>query len=168
MGYRNGTQRFATPAALVAYSTAVVTNRNADSVFIESLKKEFHWMAGSTLLGDSVDVIDQTSETANGRWISSAASFDDVQASASVPSMDNAQTAVVSIAVPGLPVGSAIAVSAKNADVAYGGAAIPVGIRVDYPTEVRVVNTVSIEVSNETGLDATTAFTLNVQITKLT
>jgi hypothetical protein len=164
-GYRNGTQHFATVALIKAYTGIV--NRPSDSIFIDALQKEFFWLPASTIVGDDTNVIDQAAETANGRWVSSTASFNDVLAAASVPSMDNAQSVIVSFAVPTLAVGTPITVSAKNADVAYGGAVIPAGIRIEYPSEVRVANTVSIEVHNETGLDATTAFTLNVQVTKL-
>jgi hypothetical protein len=163
--YRTKKQVFATVSALVAYSELV--NRANDEVEITSLSKSFKWTAGSTQAHDGNSVIEQTSESANGRWIAPTATILQNTGSFSVPSFDNGQKELLTATVLGLPVGTPIHISATNADVAYGGAVIPDGIVLRYSNSVKVADKIECEVVNETNTDDTLAFTLNVVVKKL-
>lgn len=163
--YRNALQTFATVSSLVSYTE--VTNRKGDKVYVTEIGKELIWVTGSTLAHDGKSVIDQTSESANGRWEAPTASIKALSGSIAVPSFDNGQKEVLTAIVAGLPVGTAVTVSATNAATAYGGASIPEGIRFDFSNSIKVADTIEVEVSNETGLDDTTAFTLNFTVSKL-
>ena len=66
---RHEVQRYPTPAALAA-ETVVPTNN--DEVHVESLNRRFNWLEGSSSIADNTYVIEQTSQSANGRWVAYA------------------------------------------------------------------------------------------------
>lgn len=162
---RTGTQVFATVAALVAYTEIV--NRKGDKVFIEGTMRELVWVVGSTATHNGVNVIEQTSETANGRWLASIATLNTATSTVAVTSLDNNQSDVFTGTVLGLPVGSNVAIAITNLDTCYGGAALPADIKINVVPSIKVANTIEIEVTNETENDDTLAFTLNAIITLL-
>lgn len=163
--FREGKQTFLTVAALVAYSEVV--NRSKDEVEITALNKDFNWTPGSTLAHDGVSVIEQTSESLNGRWLAPVATIMQTTGTIAVPSFDNGQTEVLTGTILGLPVGTPVNITVTNADVAYAGAAIPDLIRYDFTETIKVANTVEVQVWNETDTDDTTAFTMDILVKKL-
>lgn len=163
--YRNSIQTFATVGAVVGYNEVV--NRKGDQVYVTALGKSFTWVVGSVLPHDGINVIDQTSESANGRWEAPTATIKALTGTIAVPSFDNGQKEVLVATVAGLPIGTVVSVSATNAATAYGGAAIPDGIRFDFSNAIKVADTIEVEVINETGLDDTTAFSLDFTVSKL-
>jgi len=63
---RHEKQQYPSPATLVAETLVPTKN---DVVIVESLLRDFNWIEGSALPADNLKVIDQTSETANGRRV---------------------------------------------------------------------------------------------------
>lgn len=159
---REGRQSFDNPTVLLNYNK--FSNGPTDIGFIESVGKNINWTPGSTAVVDNVSVFGQTSEMANGRWIVEYATNLTLTGSVNAVSMDNNGSQVQTATVLGLPVGSKINVCPTNSATAYGGSAIPEDIRIIPSTEIEVANKVEFEIINKTGLDNTTAFTLDFTV----
>ena len=72
MKFRHEKQQYATVALLKAETSVV--NRKHDESYIVENKKSYDWTEGDATPENLPYVIDQTAETANGRWISNAPS----------------------------------------------------------------------------------------------
>lgn len=163
--YRNAQQRFPTVAALVAY-TALVNKAN-DSAILDDTNDELIWKPGLFLTHNPPRVVVQTSQALIGSWLSPAVRVSQLQGSVSVPQLGNSVSTIASAAVTGLPVGTPISVSVNNGNTAYAGAAIPEGLRISFPSVIKVADTIEIEVRNETGSDMTGVSTLSLTISVL-
>ena len=137
---RHEKQQYATPAALSSETIAPTAN---DSVFVESLRRTFDWIEGSSTASDNVYVIDQVSQTANGRW--QAATIETIYTATAVTTIiDNGQMQVLDITVSGVFAGSACFVAITNADT------FPDNVFI-VSKEVIADDTVRIVVENQTG-----------------
>ena len=155
---RHEAQQYANPAALVA---EVNQPTNNDEVHIESLNRRFNWLEGSSTAADDVYVIDQTSETANGRWAATAVVGAKVfTGSATTGAIPNGNTAVFNVT---------LADGAASVLLADSGAALGITNGGTFPTNVfldsivlTADNTVQVTVVNESGVDVP-AFTVDVK-----
>ena len=155
---RHEVQQYANPAALVA---EVNQPTNNDEVHIESLNRRFNWLEGSSTAADDVYVIDQTSETANGRWAATAVAGAKVfTGSARTGAIPNGNTAVFDVTLDD---------GASSVLLADSGAALGITNGGTFPTNVfldsivlTADNTVQVTVVNESGVDVP-AFTVDVK-----
>ena len=155
---RHEAQQYANPAALVA---EVNQPTNNDEVHIESLNRRFNWLEGSSTAADDVYVIDQTSETANGRWAATAVAGAKVfTGSATTGAIPNGNTAVFDVTLDD---------GAASVLLADSGAALGITSGGTFPTNVfldsivlTADNTVQVTVVNESGVDVP-AFTVDVK-----
>ena len=143
---RHEVQQVANAAALAAL-TIVPTNN--DEVHVESLNRRFNWLEGSTSTADDKYVIEQTSESANGRWVATAVEGAVVYTgSATTDDIPNGSTSVVKVAMTGagtLLVASGAAIAVTN------GSAIPANVFVE-STIIKGDNSIEITVVNESGV----------------
>ncbi len=150
---RQEKQQYANSASLIAETVVPTAN---DTIYVEDLNREFDWIEGSTATHDGVYVIDQTSETANGRWI--ASKFASVYTgTATSDVIENGQSVIVDITVTDANPASANMISITNADT--------------FPTNVFVIskmvvgmNTVRVVLENQSG---TTQTAIPVEVTVL-
>lgn len=149
---RHEKQQYLTPAALVAET--VVPTKN-DSVYIESLQKTFDWIEGSTATADNVYVIDQTSETANGRWVASHVA-NVYTGTGTTDAMANGQIDVLDITVTGATPAKANLIAVTNADTFVANVFVT-------SKEVIAANTVRVTLENQSG-DPVAAFAVNVTV----
>ena len=149
---RHEKQQYATPAALVAEVVAPTIN---DSVYVESLRRTFDWIEGSSATADNVYVIDQTTETANGRWMASSVA-DVLTGTANTDALANGQISVVDVTVTGASPSKANLIAITNADTFATNVFIT-------SKEVVGTNTVRITVENQSG-SSIAAFAVNVSV----
>lgn len=149
---RHEKQQYATPAALVAEVVAPTIN---DSVYIESLKRTFDWIEGSTATADNIYVINQTSETANGRWIASSVA-EVLSGTANTDALANGQVGVLDVTVTGASPSKANLIAITNADTFAANVFIT-------SKEVVAADTVRITVENQSG-NSIAAFAVNVSV----
>ena len=149
---RHEKQQYATPAALVAEVIAPTIN---DSVYIESLRRTFDWIEGSSATADNVYVIDQTSETANGRWMASSVA-DVLTGTANTDAMANGQISVVDVTVTGATPSKANLIAITNADTFASNVFVT-------SKEVVAAGTVRLTVENQSGTTIA-AFAVNVSV----
>ena len=155
---RHEVQQYPNPAALAA-ETVVPTNN--DEAHIESLNRRFNWLEGSQAVADNKYVIDQTSQTANGRWAATAVEGAKVfTGSVSTGAIPNGNTAVVTVS---------LADGASSTLLANSGAALGITNGGTFPTNVfldsivlTADNTAQITVVNESGNDVA-AFNVDVK-----
>ena len=155
---RHEVQQYANPAALVAELNQPTNN---DEVHIESLNRRFNWLEGSSTAADDVYVIDQTSETANGRWAATAVAGAKVfTGSARTGAIPNGNTAVFDVTLDD---------GASSVLLADSGAALGITNGGTFPTNVfldsivlTADNTVQVTVVNESGVEVP-AFTVDVK-----
>lgn len=160
---RHKPQEYATVAALVAET--IVPEGN-DLVVIEETGRMYNWKAGASDTADGENVITQTSESANGRWIAITASAKKLTGTVTFPALANSQSAVATATVAGLPIGTAIVVTITNGNNAYtGSTVIPDGISI-FQGVVTAANTVALQIVNQTG-GAMASFTVNITVSKL-
>jgi hypothetical protein len=151
---RHEEQRYATPAAIVAET--IIPDAN-DVIFVASLKRPFRWIAGSSATADNSFVIDQTTQTSNGRW--EASSIANVYTgSGTTDALDNGQTSNITVTVTGATTSNADVIKITNADV-LGALGLTV-----ISKDVTGTNTVAISVLNETGSDGIAATAVNVAV----
>lgn len=107
MKFRHEKQQYATVALLKA-ETSVVNRKNDESYIVEN-KKSYDWTEGDATPENLPYVIDQTSETANGRWISNAPSTTAVLSGAPIVlgPVDNGQGGYVDVADAAIDVAKA-------------------------------------------------------------
>ena len=143
---RHESQQYATPAALAAENVVPTLN---DEVHVESLNRRFNWLEGSTSTADDKYVIEQVSESANGRWVATAVEGAVVYTgSATTDDIPNGSTSVVKVAMTGagtLLVASGAAIAVTN------GSAIPANVFVE-STLIKGDNSIEITVVNESGV----------------
>ena len=143
---RHESQQYATPAALAAETVTPTLN---DEVHVESLNRRFNWLEGSTSTANDKYVIEQTSESANGRWVATAVEGAVVYTgSATTDDIPNGSTSVVKVAMTGagtLLVASGAAIAVTN------GSAIPANVFVE-STIIKGDNSIEITVVNESGV----------------
>ena len=149
---RHEKQQYATPAALTA--EVIVPTAN-DSVYVESLKRTFDWIEGSTATADDLYVIDQTSETANGRWIASSVA-NVYTGTGNTDALENGQMSVVDITVTGASASKANLIALTNANT------FPANTLV-VSKEVVAADTVRVVVENQSGA-AVAAFAINATV----
>ena len=155
---RHEVQQYANPAALVA---EVNKPTNNDEVHIESLNRRFNWLEGSSTVADDVYVIDQTSETANGRWAATAVAGAKVfTGSASTGAIPNGNTAVFDVTLNDGAASVLLADSGAALGITNGGS-FPTNVFLD-SIVLTTNNTVQVTVVNESGVDVP-AFTVDVK-----
>ena len=155
---RHEVQQYANPAALVA---EVNKPTNNDEVHIESLNRRFNWLEGSSTVADDVYVIDQTSETANGRWAATAVAGAKVfTGSATTGAIPNGNTAVFNVTLADGAVSVLLADSGAALGITNGGT-FPTNVFLD-SIVLTANNTVQVTVVNESGVDVP-AFTVDVK-----
>ena len=155
---RHEVQQYANPAALVA---EVNKPTNNDEVHIESLNRRFNWLEGSSTVADDVYVIDQTSETANGRWAATAVAGAKVfTGSATTGAIPNGNTAVFNVTLADGAVSVLLADSGAALGITNGGT-FPTNVFLD-SIVLTTDNTVQVTVVNESGVDVP-AFTVDVK-----
>ena len=155
---RHEVQQYANPAALVA---EVNQPTNNDEVHIESLNRRFNWLEGSSTAADDVYVIDQTSETANGRWAATAVTGAKVfTGSATTGAIPNGNTAVFNVTLDDGAASVLLADSGAALGITNGGT-FPTNVFLD-SIVLTADNTVQVTVVNESGVDVP-AFTVDVK-----
>ena len=155
---RHEVQQYANPAALVA---EVNQPTNNDEVHIESLNRRFNWLEGSSTAADDVYVIDQTSETANGRWAATAVAGAKVfTGSATTGAIPNGNTAVFDVTLDDGAASVLLADSGAALGITNGGT-FPTNVFLD-SIVLTADNTVQVTVVNESGVDVP-AFTVDVK-----
>lgn len=153
---RHEVQQVANAAALAAL-TIVPTNN--DEVHVEDLNRRFNWLEGSTTTADNLYVIEQTSESANGRWAATAVEGAKVfTGSASTDTIPNGNTAVFTVMLSGS--GTLLANSGAALGITNGGT-FPTNVFLD-SIVLTADNTAQVTVVNESGLDVA-AFTVAVK-----
>lgn len=149
---RHEKQQYATPAALTA--EVIVPTAN-DTIYVESLKRTFDWIEGSTATADDLYVIDQTSETANGRWIASSVA-NVYTGSGNTDALENGQMSVVDVTVTGASASKANLIALTNAGT-FPANTLAVS------KEVVAANTVRVVIENQSG-GAIASFAINVTV----
>ncbi len=149
---RHEKQQYAAVATLVAEVLVPTAN---DSIYVEALKRTFDWIEGSTATHDGVYVIDQTSETANGRWIATSVA-NVYTGTANTDALANGQMSVIDITVTGASASKANLIAATNADT------FPTNVFIT-SKEVVAANTVRVTVENQSGASVA-AFAVNVSV----
>lgn len=152
---RHEKQQYANPAGLVAET--IVPTKN-DITIIESLVRDFNWIEWSSLPADNIKVIDQTSETANGRWVA----LSDVTVftgAGATDAMENGQSSVIDITVTGVLLASTNDVLISDASV------FPANVFV-VSKEVVADDTVRVVVENQSG-DSQAAINFDVKVIQL-
>lgn len=149
---RHEKQQYATAAALVAETIVPTIN---DSIYVEALKRTFDWIEGSAATADNVYVIDQTSETANGRWVASSVA-NVYTGTGNTDALVNGQISVVDITVTGAAAAKANLIAITNADTFAANVFIT-------SKEVVAANTVRVTVENQSGA-AIASFAVNVSV----
>ncbi|GHA66161.1 hypothetical protein GCM10009007_03270 [Formosimonas limnophila] len=153
---RHESQQYPNPAALTAETIVPTAN---DEVHIESLNRRFNWLEGSSTSADNLYVIEQTSESANGRWAATAVEGAKVfTGSASTGAIPNGNTAVFTVSLTGS--GTLLADSGAALGITNGGA-FPTNVFLD-SLVLTADNTVQVTVVNESGVDVP-AFTVEVK-----
>ena len=144
---RHEVQQYPTPAALAA-ETVVPTNN--DEVHVESLNRRFNWLEGSSSVADNQYIIEQTSESANGRWAATAVEgakvFTGTGATGAIP---NGNTAVFTVTLSGT---GALAANSGAALGITNGGTFPANVFLD-SIVLTADNTVQLTVVNESGAD---------------
>ena len=155
---RHEVQQYPNPAALTA-ETVVPTNN--DEAHIESLNRRFNWLEGSQAVADNKYVIDQTSQTANGRWaaiaVEGAKVFTGTGNTGVIP---NGNTSVFTVALAD----GASSVLATTSGAALGitnGGAFPTNVFLD-SIVLTADNIAQVSVVNESGTDVA-GFTVDVK-----
>ena len=155
---RHEVQQYPNPAALAA-ETVVPTNN--DEAHIESLNRRFNWLEGSQAVADNKYVIDQTSQTANGRWAATAVEGAKVfTGTGNTGVIPNGNTSVFTVALAD----GASSVLATTSGAALGitnGGAFPTNVFLD-SIVLTADNTAQITVVNESGNDVA-AFNVDVK-----
>lgn len=152
---RHEKQQYANPAALVAETIVPTSN---DVTIIESLVRDFNWIEGSSLPADNVRVIDQTTETANGRWVS-LSDITVFTGTGVTDALENGQSSVIDITVTGALLASVNDVLITDASV------FPTNVFVT-SKEVVADDTVRVVVENQSGLSQT-AINFGVKVIQL-
>ena len=134
----------------VALAALTIVPTNNDEVHVEELNRRFNWLEGSVTVADNLYVIEQTSESANGRWAATAVEGAKVfTGSGSTGAIPNGNTAVFSVTVTGS------GTLAANSGAALGitnGASFPANVFLDSIVLI-ADNTVQLTVVNESGND---------------
>ena len=155
---RHEVQQYPNPAALAA-ETVVPTNN--DEAHIESLNRRFNWLEGSQAVADNKYVIDQTSQTANGRWAATAVGGAKVfTGTGNTGVIPNGNTSVFTVALAD----GASSVLATTSGAALGitnGGAFPTNVFLD-SIVLTADNTAQLTVRNESGVGVP-AFNVDVK-----
>ena len=155
---RHESQQYANPAALTAETVTPTAN---DEVHIESLNRRFNWLEGSSATADDKYVIDQTNQTANGRWAATAVEGAKVfTGSVSTGAIPNGNTAVVTVALTDGASSTLLATSGAALGITNGGT-FPTNVFLD-SIVLTADNTAQVAVVNESGNDVA-AFNVDVK-----
>lgn len=143
----------------VALAALTIVPTNNDEVHVEDLNRRFNWLEGSTTVADNLYVIEQTSESANGRWAATAVEgakvFTGTGATGNIP---NGNTSVFTVTLSGT------GTLAANSGAALGitnGSVFPANVFLD-SIVLTADNTVQATVVNESGNDVA-AFSVAVK-----
>ena len=143
----------------VALAALTIVPTNNDEVHVEDLNRRFNWLEGSTTVADNLYVIEQTSESANGRWAATAVEgakvFTGTGATGNIP---NGNTSVFTVTLSGT------GTLAANSGAALGitnGSVFPANVFLD-SIVLTADNTVQVTVVNESGNDVA-AFSVAVK-----
>ena len=143
---RHESQQYDTVALLRAETVAPTLN---DEVHVEELNRRFNWLEGTSSSDDGKYVIDQVSETANGRWVATAVEGAVIYTgSAATGVIPNGSTSVFEVTMTGagtLLVASGAAIAVTN------GSVIPTNVFVE-STIIKGNNSIEITVVNESGV----------------
>ena len=155
---RHESQQYANPAALTAETVTPTAN---DEVHVESLNRRFNWLEGSSATADDKYVIDQTNQTANGRWAATAVEGAKVfTGSVSTGAIPNGNTAVVTVALTDGASSTLLATSGAALGITNGGT-FPTNVFLD-SIVLTADNTAQVTVVNESGNDVA-AFNVDVK-----
>ena len=146
-------QRYATVLAL--QNETIVPGAN-DVVFVESLWRGFRWKAGDATAQDGAYVIDQTSETLNGRWVAASATSI-ITGSGSSDAVPVGQVTEFNVTVTGASVAGANLPIITNNDTLVGA-----GLSV-ISKEISAANTVTVRLKNDSNADVASQ-TVNVSV----
>ena len=134
----------------VALAALTIVPTNNDEVHVEELNRRFNWLEGSVTVADNLYVIEQTSESANGRWAATAVEgakvFTGTGATGDIP---NGNTSVFTVTLSGT------GTLAANSGAALGitnGSVFPANVFLDSIVLI-ADNTVQLTVVNESGND---------------
>ena len=153
---RHEVQQYLTPAALTA-ETLVPTNN--DEVHIESLNRRFNWLEGSSAVADNTYVIDQTTQTAVGRWAATAVDGAKVfTGSGATGAIPNGNTAVFTVTLTGS--GTLTPTAAAALGITNGGT-FPTNVFLD-SIVMTADNTAQVTVVNESGAEVA-SFSVDVK-----
>ena len=143
----------------VALAALTIVPTNNDEVHVEDLNRRFNWLEGSVTVADNLYVIEQTSESANGRWAATAVEgakvFTGTGATGDIP---NGNTSVFTVTLSGT------GTLAANSGAALGitnGSVFPANVFLD-SIVLTADNTVQVTVVNESGNDVA-AFSVAVK-----
>ena len=143
----------------VALAALTIVPTNNDEVHVEELNRRFNWLEGSVTVADNLYVIEQTSESANGRWAATAVEgakvFTGTGATGDIP---NGNTSVFTVTLSGT------GTLAANSGAALGitnGSVFPANVFLD-SIVLTADNTVQVTVVNESG-DDVAAFSVAVK-----
>ena len=143
---RHESQQYNTVALLRAETVTPTLN---DEVHVEELNRRFNWLEGTSSSDDGKYVIDQVSETANGRWVATAVEGAVIYTgSAATGVIPNGSTSVFEVTMTGagtLLVASGAAIAVTN------GSVIPTNVFVE-STIIKGNNSIEITVVNESGV----------------
>lgn len=150
--FRHETQQYLTVAAVVAETS--ITNKKNDVIFIEETNRFYQWKEGSSLAQDLPYVIDQTSETANGRWVAQTIVQKYDVAAVALDDLNNGEGAYTDVTVTGVMTSKANQVIVKGT--------LPADL---YVTDARVIaaDTVRLVYENQTG-DPTTGLAVDISV----
>lgn len=108
--YRTGKQNYDTVAELEDETLSP----NDEMVFVKPTNRLYNWKAGSSTTADGVTVIDQTSETSNGRWHSTG-NATQFTGTATTDAIAPGQASYVSATITGAVVGNDVSVTNPEA-----------------------------------------------------
>ena len=153
MKFRHEEQQYLTVNDLVNENT--LTNTKNDVVYCQDINRAFRWVEGSSATHDGSYVIEQTSESANGRWL--AISIANVYTGTGATSqLQNGQMEEIDVNVAGAKIDKANLIAITNGDD------LPSGFFVN-SKEVVAADTVRVVVENQTG-DVVAALTLEISV----
>lgn len=150
--FRQETQQYLTVAAIKGETTLV--NKKNDVIFVEETNRFYQWKEGSALAEDLPYVIDQTSESANGRWVTQTIANKYEAAGVALEDLQNGEAAFTDVSVPGVLLSRANIVVVKTALPDFY-----------YVTEAKVIanDMVRLVYENQTG-DPATGITVDISV----
>ena len=155
---RHEIQQYA-DSTMLAGETVAPTNN--DVVSLEDTRRLYQWVEGSVKVHDETYVIEQTSESANGRWeLYSASDILFSDAVSTTDELNNGQQSEIIVTVTGA---NATLANIASVIVAPTSLPLPEGV---YVTSATVVadDTVLVVFSNQSGTDGVAPIDFDVRV----